>query len=178
MERFLPEIQEILRMTMMAIIILISSSVISAQPMWYSKLRQIKLMVNARQEVEKLLNFPRVADTYEWDGRKVVEYKIKEGELTIVYSRGKCSETNKNGYDVEKNIVIDIDFDLKKEINISRLDLNLEKYEKKEISDLVGVFNYTNKDLGEYYIGTSNTIKNIRFFPSKEQEGLSCKKYK
>jgi len=67
---------------------------------------------------------------------------------------------------------------LKKAVKVSKLNLDLSSYDKREISDLVGIFNYVSEDLGEYYTGTSDTIRSIWLFPSREQEMLNCKTHK
>jgi hypothetical protein len=149
------------------------------EPKWYSKLRQIKPLITTKQEVEKLFNYPKVTDAYEGIWSNSVDYKLKEGELSISYSQGRCSETNKdNGYDVAKDVVIDVDLYLKKEVSISALSLDLSNFEKTEISDLPNLFTYRNEDLGEYYNGSLEKIRDIHFFPSKEQEKLACKSLK
>lgn len=182
-QRLLPKIQVTVKIVLVVILVLTTnSSLFSATPKWFSKLKQIKLLTTTRQEVEKLFDSPKVTDTYEWDGRKVIEYKLKEGELTIVYSRGKCSETNKEGYDVDKDVVIDLDMNLKKDISISELKLDLNGFDRTEIYDLPGVFEYRNENLGEYYAANefykdgSKKIRKIQFFSSKSQENLKCKK--
>jgi len=87
MERFLSKIQKTLKLFLaLALMSAIGSSAFSAQPEWYSKLRQIKPLVTTRQEVEELFGHPKISDDYESRVGRAIEYKLKDGELSIVYS--------------------------------------------------------------------------------------------
>src|SRR3954464_1185825 len=85
-----------------------NAAALNSKPKWYSKLRQIKLMITTRQEVEKLFDHPKVTYTYDGAVGRSVEYKIKEGRLSVVYSLGKCSKASDYGYDVERDMVINV----------------------------------------------------------------------
>lgn len=147
-----------------------NSSLYSATPKWFSKLNQIKLLTTTRQEVEKLFGYPEITYTSKGRWNETIEYKLKEGQLSVDYSLEKCSETNKDGYDVDKDVVIDIYMDLKEDVSISKLGLDLSKFEKSAISDLVGVFTYTNDDSGERFTGTLQKISDFTRSPSIPQE--------
>jgi hypothetical protein len=158
-----------------------SFAVAGAAPKWYSKLRQIKLMETTRQEIEKLFDNPRVIDTSDgWSGRGV-EYRLKEGELDVTYSLGKCVGKTEYVYDVEKDVITDLHLNLKKFVNISALSLDLRNFEKTEIYDIRGVFEYRNEDTGEQYMTSeyfrdgSIQIRSLEIFPSARQESLACK---
>lgn len=176
MEQLLSKIQITVTVFLIVVFILVTNLFASnTKPKWFSKLRQIELLVTTRQEIEKLFNYPEVVNAFEGESSKRVKYRLKEGELFISYSQGICSKTNKDGYDVEKDVVINFSMYLENEVRISKLNLDLSNFKKTAISDLVGVFTYRNEDLGEDYSGTSQKIKEITFFPTKEQEKLNCK---
>lgn len=169
------------------IIIFILSTILfaySTQPKWYSKLRKIKVLKTTREDIEKLFGHPQITYVFQGHFTNLVEYKLKEGQLSIAYSLGKCSEINKPGYgyDVAKDVVIDVDLDLEKTVDISKLQIDSSDFDKAEISDIVGVFTYRNESIGEYYtIGeyhkdNKKELRNIQFFPSENQENLACKK--
>lgn len=162
-----------------ALICAMSFPTYSAKLAWFSKLNQIKLLTTTREEVEKLFGYPTI--TYKSKGKwnETIEYKLKEGQLTVDYSLGKCSETNKEGYNVEKDVVIDVDIRLKKEVSIAKLNLDLGKFDKREIDDLPGLFTYANADFSERFTGNSEKLRDFTISPSKEQkEKFSCKNLK
>ncbi|HEX8247642.1 MAG TPA: hypothetical protein VF599_05705 [Pyrinomonadaceae bacterium] len=162
------------------LILTLNSSLYGAAPAWFSKLKQIELLKTTRQNVEELLGRPKITDAYESRLGQVVEYKLKAGELTVLYSLGRCSKNSEQEYDVEKNVIIDLEMNLTKAVSISTLGLDLNDFNKTEIRDLRGVFDYRNEDSGEHYLmnefykdGTQK-IQKIEFFPSKSQEKLKC----
>lgn len=177
MEQFLSKIQKQTIGFFLIIVIILAVSVFaySIEPKWFSNLRQVKPMITTKQEVEKLFDYPKVRYTFDGEWSKKVDYILKEGELSVFYSQGRCSEMKTEGYDVEKYIVIDIDMDLKKEVSISKLNLDLSRFEKTEINDLIGVFSYVNEDSGEWVTGTTRKISSFKRFPAKSQENLKCK---
>lgn len=155
-------------------------SIYGAPPEWFIKLKQIKILESTRQEIETLFNHPKI--TYESVGQETVsvEYALKQGELYVSYSLGKCSEQSEYSYDVEKDVVTRVDIDLKKHINISKLGLDLNGFKKSGISDLPGIFTYRNEDLGEYHQTGEYfkngvvKVKNLEFFPSSSKQKLAC----
>jgi hypothetical protein len=149
-------------------------------PRWYSNLKKIKIMETKRFEVEELFSFPKIVDSELGEFGNYVEYKLKIGILSVTYSNGNCSEKSGYGYDVAKDIVTDFELDLDKNVNNLKLGINLVGFERAEISDLPGMFNYRNEKLGEYYLTRENykdgsiRLSHLEFFPSIAQESLTC----
>lgn len=168
-------------LTILFLFVTISSH--GAEPKWYSKYKQIQILKTTKQEFEKLFNYPQITYTSQSHTSLWVEYKIKEGKITAFYSLGKCSEVNesKYGYDVNKDVLTSIDIDLQKPVDISKLGLNLQGFDKFEISDLPGVFEYSNPTIGERYItgeyfkNSSKKLTHIYWFPSESNEKLACR---
>lgn len=178
MGRILSKIQKntIILFLSVVFILVMGSFAYGKEPQWYSKLRQIKVLITTREEFEKLFDYPRVIETSQGKTYKTVKYKLKSGELSVNYSLGKCIETNTEaGYNVSRDVVVRLYLNLNKEIKISKLGLDLSNFEKRENTDLVGIFTYGNEDIGERHLGTSETISEIGIFPSKAQENLKCK---
>lgn len=179
MEQLLSKIQVTVKLFLTAFLILtINLSAHSKTPKWYLKLKQVKLMVTTKQEVEKLFNYPEATNTFDGEWSKNIDYNLKEGKLSVSYSQGKCSEVNTDGYNVEKDVVIGITMYLEEEVSISKLALDLSNFDKREISDLVGVFTYVNENSGEWFNGTSRKLNDFKLFPSKSKEHLKCKNHK
>lgn len=171
-------LKSILVITLISMLIVFVNA---ATPKWYLKLRQIKLMETKQEQIEKLFNYPKVIDSYDGEIGRSIKYQLKEGELSVVYSLGKCVGNSNYVYNVEKNVITKLDFDLKKYVSFSKLNLDLRSFDRTEVSDLPGMFDYRNESLGEHYFA-SNSLKNgtkeireIQFFPSESQEKLQCK---
>jgi hypothetical protein len=159
------------------VLILGTNSIAYSQdpPKWFTKLRQIKPMTTTKQEIE--LDYGPGKSTKMF-GEKTYEYSHKEGNLIILYSSGKCSETNLKGYNVPRDVVVMVRMFLKKEfgVGINNLISDLREF-KKDRSDLLGSFVYTNDKTGEYYFGEPTNIREIGFRATKEQwQKLDCEK--
>lgn len=159
-------------------VLLINLQVYSKPPMWYTNFKQIKLMISTKQDVEKLFNYPKISYVFDGDWSENIDYKIKEGKLSVSYSQGKCSENYQRGYNVEKDIVIGITLYLEKEVSYQNLGIVLDHFDRREISDLVGVFTYVNDSTGEWFNGTSQKLNDFQLFPTKNKDYLKCKDIK
>lgn len=152
-----------------------SISVYCKTPKWYLNFKQVELMVSTKQMVEELFNYPEIVYAYNGGWSKNIDYKIKEGKLSVSYSQGKCSEGNLSEYDVDKDVVIGITIRLKEKVSFSKLGVNLNNFDKREIRDLVGVFTYVDDNTGEWFNGTKQKLGDFKLFPPKNKEYLKCK---
>lgn len=103
---------------------------------------------------------------------------MEDANLDITYSKGKCSENNKRGYDLEKDIVIGATLSFFDSVKISKLKLDLSKFTKTKLhSDLVGEFSYDSEDLGIHLSGVGKYVGLIEFSPLPfQEEKYSCQK--
>jgi hypothetical protein len=157
------------------LILLISSTLqVFAVPRWYEKFKKVRIFESTRAEVESLFGNPKIEYTFAGEWSTNVDYKLKEGELTVYYSTGRCSVMKKDGYDVDKNMVIGLDIKLEDEVGISDLGIEISQFDRREIHDLPGSFSYFNEKQGIMMGGTSKTISRIDREPTEVQEKLRC----
>jgi len=176
-ERFDEKIRDTVKLfSVIALILVIVSLAYGRKPSWYTKFKQIKPLISTKQDIERIFKNPKIIFTYDEGWIKTIEYKLKEGRLSISYSTGKCKPGSEYGYNVNQDVVTDSDFTLENQVKITRLGLDLRNFEKGEIRDIIGTFIYSNEDLGESYVGTSSEIKILKIFPTTAQESLACKK--
>jgi hypothetical protein len=179
MLRKISKIQNILKfLVLVTFTLTIHLSAYSKPPIWFSNLKQIRLFETTKEEVEKLFSYPKITYKFAGETGLSVEYELKEGQLTIEYSSEKCSEGSSYGYNVAKDIVTDVYMELDDPADISKFGFDLSKFHKEEVSDVKGLFTYSNEDSSEIITASSKELHNITFSPSKEQEKLACKNLK
>lgn len=133
-------------------------------------LSKINLFESTRLDVEKVFRYSKSKETAKSDGTQTVYYDLDNGRLSVDYSIGKCSEHQSlDGYNIEENVVIGIYLYLFKEVEISKFNFNLDKFEKITNPDTNGI-NYLNENLGIEISGDEKTIRSIEFSPSISQE--------
>lgn len=150
----------------------------SEEPNWYLKLKQIKMLETTKTEVEKIFSSYKVRYINKFNREQVYYYKSKGSEIIVTYSRGKCPEipTEKlfAGYDVDRDIVINIVYYPLKDIKISKLKLDLRNFESyKEID--TNNYVYFNEDLGVEYGILLGKVTRIEISPSNLMKHLLCK---
>jgi len=143
-------------------------------PAWYTTIKQIKLLETKRSEVEILLQPVEIIKTSQSVVGLSVDYRVKHASISVLYSHGKCMPNSEYGYDVFKDTVIEIEILLRKPLDISRFDFDLSKFEKSEVGDVIGLFNYTNEEDGQELYGTSSKLSNIILSPTKKLQRLAC----
>jgi len=147
---------------------------------WYQKVRQVSILHSSRQEIEQLLGNPTIVYSNAGGSNTEVEYDWKGvGRVHVSYSTGKCTPTSKYGYDVAEGVVLNVYVKLKEPVRVSKLRLDLSSYRRSEISDMPGVTEYTNRDIGERYIveespGEKPKLMSLSFSPKMELENLAC----
>ena len=142
---------------------------------WVDALTKLKVLTSNRADVESSFKFLGAPNELESKLGTVVEYRIKAGEITVLYSRGKCGEGNFAHYDVPPNIVLDFDLVLSKEISIDKTNFDVSKFEKRSINDVVGLYNYVDEMNGLYLTGTDKSIRSIWLYPPKSRDYMRCR---
>lgn len=144
-------------------------------PKWQAKLNRIQPLVSTRQDVEKIIGrrgkeFPSGTNWYYY----LVEYETKEGLWNARFSTGKCSEHNKEGFDVDKDVLLEVHFIVNKLFQFSSLQLDKNEFEKTNESDTNNVF-YTNYNKGITYTeGNNDLLNSVDIFPSRKFQSLHC----
>jgi hypothetical protein len=163
------------RIIIVGIVAILSTqvSVLGQTPEWYIKVKEIKLLETPRSDVERLFDPLTIVSSSKGSVGLSVEYGFRAGSMSILYSNGYCEPESGYGYNVEKDVVIKIAIKPKKPIELSRFDFNLSRFEKEEVSDVVGMFTYTNEEDGQELYGTSTKLSNIILSPSRPQEKMS-----
>jgi hypothetical protein len=157
-------------------IVLVTSS-FAQDPKWLVKLKSIRPLLSTQNEVEAVVGkmgkvFLSKDDWYYY----LAEYKTKDGLWIVTYSNGKCSESKKEGYNVNKGVVLKVHFILEEYFKFSLLNLDKDKFEKYQESDTSNVF-YSDYSEGISYMkGGSDVLGAINIFPSNKYSELDCSK--
>ena len=91
-----------------------------------------------------------------------------------MYSSGKCSEQKKEGFDVARDVLIDVYFTPKKRVKFSSLNLDISRFSQYQESDTSNVF-YTDKEEGIQYTIGYNIVSAVKISPIQSQFYLLCR---
>lgn len=143
-------------------LIAVFEKVIFAQaPKWYENLQQIKVTETNRVDVERLFGDPPVTQVRTGKWNQIINYELEIGKLEVSYSTGKCSsQSNTDGYDLDKNKVIRLSLLLYKPVKISKLKLRIDGFRQFEAVD-TNVTTYTDDENGIKYIGNKERIRSL-----------------
>lgn len=163
------------------------------EPNLYRNLQKIKVFESTRKDVEKLfkyITFKEVRnynlDSYNEEekeqlkknplGYYSVYYELKDGRLNVTYSKDRCSENNKQGYDLKEDTVINIYLLFDEDIKLSEFDFDLTNFKKdKPDADLPLAITYTDKNSGIELFGGEEAISGIEINPTPYQaEKYEC----
>ncbi len=104
------------------------------------------------------------------------EYVTSEGELRVFYSTGKCSEvSNKDGWDIKEDIVVNIEFKPNKFIKLSKLNLDLRTFVGYKESDNP-THNYKSSELGIEFSTVDRKVTSLRYSLTPKMRELDCEK--
>lgn len=167
---------------LIAIVFLLVISVFGKEPDWLVRLRKLSVFVSTKSDVEKVFNYPKVTEFYssfekeKYGWSEDIKYETKYGKLLVIYSAGKCSETNSPiGYDIDKNIVAELKFYPNEPLPIEELDYDWEDFEDVSISDVLDGYILSNDKIGVEIIVVKRKVKSITFRTTTKQEKLKCK---
>ncbi len=152
-------------------------SVFSQEPDWLVKIKNIKPLVSTREDVIKMFGEPLEKERISY-GKY---YDFKDGRMNVIYATGLCvtkledGKENVYGWNVPEWTVIDVSFTPKKRINPKKLNINLDEFEKEEVWDVPGSFEYLNNELGIYANIYKGKLETISFYPAKKYDYLQCK---
>ena len=155
------------------ITILFCNSAVSAQmPIWYSQIKQIKVLKDAREDVIKIFGEPNNSNS-KYDA----SYKYEDYRLDIEFSHGLCETTKEEGWNIPEFVVTDIFVQLYKKINYRKLNLKLKKLDREEIFDVPKSYVYHDYEKGESYsIDSKGILDSVSLEPKKEENYLFCEK--
>lgn len=166
--------------------IILTESVFAKDPVWFNKMKQIRLLKDNRENIIKLLGNPVDNDTddYLW------YYDFKDGRMSLTFETGICSENKDDdgkpiGWKVPEWTVVEVSFSPDKNFSTKKLNINLSGFTKKPIEASPNLppndnnrapflFEYKNDDLGMYLFEEFGKISEIRFYPSHKYNELRC----
>lgn len=161
------------------IIVLLIFSVYSKQPDWFFKLQKIKVFQSDKQDVRKVFGNLKVLystseNPKETGWGETIEYQTDEGKLEVYYSTGRCSElTNKKGWDIDEEIVVSIEFEPNKPIDLPELNLNLDTFTGYKESD-TQYYNYRSSELGIEFTLLEGKLTSIEYSLTPEMKKFDC----
>jgi len=125
----------------------------------------LKPLETTKDEVEKLLNMT-VEDNH------VQTYKLKDGNLSVVYSLGLCTEEYKNHWNVPEWTVTQYTFYPTVKFNVKRLKLDPKKYRKTKDAHIKIVSYYVNDEEGIVYELQWNLVHSVTYSPPAKMDYL------
>jgi hypothetical protein len=128
--------------------------------------RQITPLRSTRVEVERLLG----TSTKPYSAK----YTLEEGNLFIEYSTGPCTPLRKGGWNVPKDVVVQMSFSPNVKNSVSTLKLDPRRFRKVIDDHVGGVIYYINDELGLTYEVQGGKVDAIYYQPGKKDEHLYC----
>ena len=130
---------------------------------WLWKIAPMQTNVSQVKEMFKV-----VPEIY---GKDRLLFKLREGNLFIDYSKGKCVKTYWGRWNVEEGIILDIKFYPKKGRKPSFYKLKKEGMQKGFDQ---GHITYASDELGLYYSTQFGKVSGIHIYPAKKYDNLKC----
>lgn len=149
-----------------------------------ANLKKIQLFKSNRKDVEKLFKYQSFKEVRQYNhpdwlytekaieeakktppGYYSVYYDLKDAKLDLTYSNGKCSAQNKEGYDLDKDTVINMSILFPDDFKLSKLKFDLTKFTKEKVKSDIEFTQYTSQDLGIEMQGNEKYITSIDFNP-------------
>ena len=167
-------------LTIVLLIFGLSLSVYSKEPDWFIKLKKVKIFSSTRKDVLKVFDNPKETYSSDKNGGETdswgesVEYETKDGKLEAFYSTGKCSNKS-DGWDVEKDMVVSIEFTPKIPVSLSKFNFDLRTFSKEKEYD-TSYWYYRNHRLGILMVVFDKKVTTLEFSITDEMRKLDCEK--
>jgi hypothetical protein len=143
------------------------------KPAWLTKLETLHKSPWTEKDFEKLFS-PKVTEILDspkiWG--KVVHYEVPEGKFLVYYSTGRCGPENKDGFNLDYGVIVNLDFSLNEPMRFSKLKLKLNDFIKSREND-IEIWFYTNLEKGITYTVFDDKLTSITLrLPKKYRQ--SC----
>jgi hypothetical protein len=132
---------------------------------WFLKIRPIEM---ARKDID---NMSQVAAVPVDDDQ--ILYRLKEGNLFVGLSLGRCKKTSWGTWDVEQGTVLHVTFYPSKERKPSHFGLTTEGMQK-DVDH--GHDTYTSEEKGLYFSVEFGKLRGVTISPPSKHSDLACKK--
>ena len=171
-----------LRYLLVILAVFVSVTISLGQPTWFKNFSRIRVLETSRHELESLMGKPKVTFEREHPSSVWVEYSTKEWKLTAFYSSGNCDANSSSLYDVPRGTLTSVDIDLEKPVAIDRFRFDLSTFNRNEIEDIRGVFEYIDLRRGlkvwtNEFKTRKKQLRGLDLFPTDEQDlRLECPK--
>lgn len=98
---------------------------------WQKQIEKIKPLVSTEAEIEKILGKP----IERWG--QFGKYKTKYGQYDLIYSQGRCVSVRSGKYNVEKGVLMELNFTPKKKIKFESLKIDVSGLRTETVSDVL-----------------------------------------
>jgi hypothetical protein len=137
--------------------------------LWLEQVKKIRPLVSTEKEIQGILGAP--SSMYS----DYAEYTTKDGVFTVLYSHGTCDQLRTPYYKVVAGIVISFDFDPRREIVFSTLDIDISKWNNEKTPDVSPpTITYVNEEKGIELTVHQGLLNYVEVYPSKSQSNLKC----
>ncbi len=165
----------IVNILLLIILSITNESFAARKPNWWYQLQELQILESHRSDVEKRFKLSEPRHQRKFGEYTEIEYETREGILLVGYTLGKClPESNGRGANIEKDILVFIDFTANKPVKLSSLKIDLTAFTSEQEHDS-NVFYYTNRDLGIEYTIRNKKLENVSLSIPKKKEHLRCK---
>jgi len=156
-------------------LIVVSSSVFGKDGNWFEKVSKIRLTLTTKQEVEKIFPGSTIKGVYKSQNSETVDYKTNDGFLDVTYSLVSCSASNMGGYNLSEGTVIRVYFRSFKLLKVSKLKLDLTRFEGKKEDDTEN-WQFSSDELGTMYTlwGKKQLSAVLFYMTEKQKQQFSC----
>jgi len=155
-------------------IIMLNSTVCGQSRTFFDRFFRIIPLISTREAVHREFGKPIDASNYFYE-----IYRDGNSKLSVQYSRGDCSNDSLASWDAEEYVVTSVLLGYRKPIPLSKMQLNLEGYERTNVSDVVGAYTLESERDGlGFDVNHRNEVEAIERFPSNLFDFLLCKNKK
>lgn len=158
---------------------LFSSSGMAVEPEWLTKMKQVRLLSDARNDVFRIFG-KEVNDNSEI--KLSASFELEDGQVFVVFASGLCLATADSdgkpiGWKVPVGTVTSISYTPYKPIKPKKLPFDLARFKKDRIEDSVSAYFYDDPEQGiNLTVNSKGKIESIGFYPPSKFDYLLCSK--
>ena len=163
--------------SLLILLSILTQVVIGQEPDWLKKIKNITLLSSTRDDVIKIFGHPKNEN-----GSSLEYFFVKDGEISVQYSVGKCKTTiiegkeTIQGWNVPDWTVVDIAFSPNKNSKYKKHKHNFTGFKSSPVYDFPNARVYENDELGvRYSINSKGMVELITFYPADKYDYLYCK---
>jgi len=126
---------------------------------------------STRADVERILGQPVPVPFSPFGAR----YKTKTREINFSFSRGRCTEAPGNGWDVPRDVVLNIRETFTERVRLNDLKINTSRFKRTADPGIIGSVSYDDdRDGIGITVDPEGYVVSIMYYPARKDLHLRC----